>query len=111
MGQQLSKCAVLLKRLALRAIFREDGTAFLEEHRIRGYEVGPDQETTIVTMANLLQVPRPSCFCWSCRSPASHTFKVASVRYRHQCRHAKSSADRACWTRPMSIALYAGGGR
>ena len=34
----------------------EDGTAFLEEHRIRGYEVGPDQKTTIVTLANLLQV-------------------------------------------------------
>ena len=34
----------------------EDGTAFLEEHRIRGYEVGPDQKTTIVTIANLLQV-------------------------------------------------------
>lgn len=33
----------------------QDGTAFLEEHRIRGYEVGPDQQTTIVTMANLLQ--------------------------------------------------------
>ena len=37
----------------------EDGTAFLEEHRIRGYEVGPDQQTTIVTMANLLQVCVP----------------------------------------------------
>lgn len=34
----------------------DDGTAFLEEHRIRGYEVGPDQQTTIVTIANLLQV-------------------------------------------------------
>ncbi len=34
----------------------DDGTAFLEEHRIRGYEVGPDQKTTIVTIANLLQV-------------------------------------------------------
>ena len=34
----------------------DDGTAFLEEHRIRGYEVGPDQQTSIVTMANLLQV-------------------------------------------------------
>ncbi|BDA48332.1 Palmitoyl-acyl carrier protein thioesterase, chloroplastic [Coccomyxa sp. Obi] len=33
----------------------DDGTAFLEEHRIRGYEVGPDQKTTIVTIANLLQ--------------------------------------------------------
>ena len=37
-----------------------DGTAFLEEHRVRGYEVGPDQKTTILTMANLLQVP---CNC------------------------------------------------
>ena len=39
----------------------EDGTAFLEEHRIRAYEVGPDQQTTIVTMANLLQVCIPGC--------------------------------------------------
>ena len=37
----------------------DDGTAFLEEHRIRGYEVGPDQKTTIVTIANLLQVCCP----------------------------------------------------
>ena len=44
----------------------EDGTAFLEEHRIRGYEVGPDQQTTIVTMANLLQVPGPICFHRKC---------------------------------------------
>jgi hypothetical protein len=28
----------------------------MEEHRIRAYEVGPDQRTTIVTIANLLQV-------------------------------------------------------
>ena len=28
----------------------------MEEHRIRGYEVGPDQKTTITTIANLLQV-------------------------------------------------------
>ena len=39
----------------------QDGTAFLEEHRIRGYEVGPDQQTTIVTMANLLQVMTLTC--------------------------------------------------
>lgn len=32
------------------------GKAWVEEHRIRGYEVGPDQKTTITTMANLLQV-------------------------------------------------------
>ncbi|KAK9820844.1 hypothetical protein WJX81_006136 [Elliptochloris bilobata] len=31
------------------------GTAWVEEHRIRGYEVGPDQKTTITTIANLLQ--------------------------------------------------------
>ena len=29
--------------------------AFEEEHRIRGYEVGPDQKTTMITIANLLQ--------------------------------------------------------
>jgi len=32
-----------------------NGTAWVEEHRIRGYEVGPDQKTTISTIANLLQ--------------------------------------------------------
>jgi len=30
--------------------------SFSETHRIRGYEVRPDQRTTIVTVANLLQV-------------------------------------------------------
>lgn len=30
-------------------------TSFIEEHRIRSYEVGADQRTTIVTIANLLQ--------------------------------------------------------
>lgn len=33
----------------------EKATSFVEEHRIRAYEVGPDQKTTIVTIANLLQ--------------------------------------------------------
>jgi fatty acyl-ACP thioesterase A len=32
-----------------------DLRSFCEEHRIRAYEVGPDQRTTIVTIANLLQ--------------------------------------------------------
>jgi hypothetical protein len=31
-------------------------TSFIDEQRIRGYEVGPDQKTTILTIANLLQV-------------------------------------------------------
>jgi len=31
-------------------------TAFVECHRVRGGEVGPDQTATIATMANLLQV-------------------------------------------------------
>ena len=52
-----------------------DGTAFLEEHRIRGYEVGPDQQTTIVTMANLLQVPGHSCSRLNCRLSAWYIFK------------------------------------
>lgn len=30
-------------------------TSFIDEHRIRGYEVGPDQRTNILTIANLLQ--------------------------------------------------------
>jgi hypothetical protein len=35
----------------------DDGAeSFTEQHRIRSYEVGPDQRTSIVTIANLLQV-------------------------------------------------------
>ena len=34
-------------------------SSFVEHHRIRAYEVGPDQHTTIVTIANLLQACRP----------------------------------------------------
>lgn len=30
---------------------------FVEEHRIRAYEVGVDQKATLITLANLLQVP------------------------------------------------------
>lgn len=46
--------------------------SFQEEHRVRGYEVSPNQRAPIVTIANLLQVRRPVCpgwagrFCW-CR--------------------------------------------
>lgn len=36
--------------------FENDATSFWEEHRVRAYEVGPDQKATIVTIANLLQV-------------------------------------------------------
>lgn len=36
--------------------FLPDKRSFREEHRIRGYEVSPDQRATIVTVANLLQV-------------------------------------------------------
>lgn len=32
-----------------------DGRAFEEEHRVRGYEVGPNRRTTMITIANLLQ--------------------------------------------------------
>ncbi len=52
-----------------------DGTAFLEEHRIRGYEVGPDQQTTIVTMANLLQVPCPSSIYFAIPSISMSKFQ------------------------------------
>lgn len=31
-------------------------TVFVEQHRIRGYEVGPNRQATILTIANLLQV-------------------------------------------------------
>ncbi len=34
----------------------DDNTVFEEQHRIRGYEVGPDRQATILTIANLLQV-------------------------------------------------------
>lgn len=33
----------------------DQGTAFCEEHRVRAYEVSPDQRATIVTIANLIQ--------------------------------------------------------
>jgi hypothetical protein len=32
-----------------------DDRAFVEEYRIRGYEVGPSGETSILTIANLMQ--------------------------------------------------------
>eukprot|EP00197_Chlamydomonas_leiostraca_P005602 CAMPEP_0202869348 /NCGR_PEP_ID=MMETSP1391-20130828/12405_1 /ASSEMBLY_ACC=CAM_ASM_000867 /TAXON_ID=1034604 /ORGANISM="Chlamydomonas leiostraca, Strain SAG 11-49" /LENGTH=347 /DNA_ID=CAMNT_0049549661 /DNA_START=114 /DNA_END=1158 /DNA_ORIENTATION=+ len=35
--------------------FTADLSSFSEQHRIRGYEVRPDQRATIVTIANLLQ--------------------------------------------------------
>ncbi|GFR43166.1 hypothetical protein Agub_g4215 [Astrephomene gubernaculifera] len=35
--------------------FTPDRRAFSEEHRIRGYEVSPDQRATVVTVGNLLQ--------------------------------------------------------
>ena len=35
---------------------QHNATVFVEEHRIRAYEVGADQKTTISTIANLLQV-------------------------------------------------------
>ena len=38
--------------------FAPDKLRFSEEHRIRGYEVAPDQRANVVTVANLLQVRR-----------------------------------------------------
>lgn len=38
--------------------FAEDRSSFFEQHRIRGYEVSPDQRASMVTIANLLQVWR-----------------------------------------------------
>lgn len=38
---------------------KEKATAYIEEHRIRAYEADPNQRSTMVTMSNLLQVPRP----------------------------------------------------
>jgi len=37
-------------------VLQDNATLFVEEHRIRAYEVGADQKTTISTVANLLQV-------------------------------------------------------
>jgi len=37
-------------------VLQDNATLFVEEHRIRAYEVGADQKTTISTIANLLQV-------------------------------------------------------
>lgn len=37
-------------------VLQHNATIFVEEHRIRAYEVGADQKTTISTIANLLQV-------------------------------------------------------
>ena len=37
-------------------VLQNNATLFVEEHRIRAYEVGADQKTTISTVANLLQV-------------------------------------------------------
>lgn len=43
---------------------QRNATVFVEEHRIRAYEVGADQKTTISTIANLLQVrTRLSAYC------------------------------------------------
>ncbi|DBA83590.1 hypothetical protein WJX77_005571 [Trebouxia sp. C0004] len=36
-------------------VLQDNATLFVEEHRIRAYEVGADQKTTISTIANLLQ--------------------------------------------------------
>lgn len=47
--QQLS-APVVASRLV------DNDTVFVEQHRIRGYEVGPDRQATILTIANLLQV-------------------------------------------------------
>ena len=35
---------------------QNNATNFVEEHRIRAYEVGADQKATLITLANLLQV-------------------------------------------------------
>ena len=44
---------------------QHNATVFVEEHRIRAYEVGADQKTTISTMANLLQVSLHPCQAFS----------------------------------------------
>lgn len=43
--------------------FTPGWTSFVEEHRVRGYEAGPDQGATIVSVANLLQVCARSGRC------------------------------------------------
>lgn len=36
--------------------FQNGLSSFTEQHRIRGYEVAPDQRTSVVSIANLMQV-------------------------------------------------------
>ena len=42
---------------------QHNATLFVEEHRIRAYEVDADQKTTISTVANLLQVVQLGACC------------------------------------------------
>ncbi len=43
-----------------------DGRAFEEEHRIRGYEVGPNRRATMMSIANLLQEVGSNHAVWVC---------------------------------------------
>lgn len=77
---------------------RGDSTSFVEQHRIRAYEVGPDQCATIVTVANLLQV----CLCAPCLRSLSGCRHLGCVcdkeRHEEQGRHPSmsSSSVRIC---------------
>ena len=82
-GAQTEQLVGLAQEACAAGHLSGDGTAFLEEHRIRGYEVGPDQQTTIVTMANLLQVPGQSSFQFELLSTNTPTFHTALCATLH----------------------------
>lgn len=66
----------------------------MENHRIRAYEVGPDQRATIVTIANLLQV---------CSMPAGTSAFCLTGRLRGRCQYSPGGGLQS--PRPASIAL------
>lgn len=49
------RCAIDVWEQPKASKMTRGGRAFEEEHRVRGYEVDPDQQTTMITIANLLQ--------------------------------------------------------
>lgn len=53
--EQPLRCAKEVWVAPLPSRMTRGNRAFEEEHRIRGYEVGPNRKTTMITIANLLQ--------------------------------------------------------
>ena len=60
----------------------DQGTAFCEEHRVRAYEVSPDQRATIVTVANLIQARsqlKSSCVPGCCLAPSLQRYRLCKL--------------------------------